>query len=128
MRLALSSRQVFDAVQQVLDDPSSSLPFSAESINAAKKRITLCAGIGSRATEAEGGAAKITKKPSLAPAAAALMRATLDRFGSRDDYAAFHLKTAEPPQWPLAIEATVATVKLELPDTDDRLLRAAITK
>ena len=103
-------------------ESSASLPFNAASLNEAKKRVTLHADLGnSHASTPAGSSAKAT----LPPAQAAVC---LDKYGSRDDSGAFHLKTGQPAQWTPGLLATLAAVKLDYPEANDQAVLKAITK
>ena len=129
METSIEAETVVAAVQELLEDANAITALDDASVDRRKQRIVLKAGVGavnktttSQTREPRAGKATLTSQQQ------GLMRSTLDKLGSRDSNAAFHLKSGDPQQWPLAIEGTVATVKLQFQDVDELALRSAITK
>ena len=125
--VAVEAGTIVDSAQKLLDDAEAEVALEDSSINRIKHRISLQAGLGTAKQQASS-TARAEGRNTLTAAQAEVMRGAIDKFGSRDSTGAFHLKTGSPAQWPLAIEATVATVLSKHPDVDRSILGAAITK
>ena len=123
-KVMITAADLVSEVQAVMEGADiDSLSYT--STNAGKSVVRLSAGL---ANVPKVSAQSQAKGNSLSEPEAKSMRSAMDMYCSRDSKSAFHLVTGSPKQWPLAIEAVVASVKLEYPSVKEDSLRSAIVK